>query len=380
MEAGHCGQKPDSKPFCMKTLVTSLITLQLFIITCAFAGEKQHAKHGVAIYVADLVAGAVFKLDNHGNKNVFASGFDWPYALAFDSSQNLYVAEEASGCIKKIDPSGIVTLFASSLPPLRALAFDRNNNLYAATGNSLETSSILKLDPQGNVSGFASYATDPLLNQPWSLVFDDAGNLYASILQFPAAPEESGIAKFEPSGHGTVFASGIFNFFSTDNAGGFYATHFFYVPEITNYVTTIEQFDLEGNATLFTASSNFLVCLATDSDGNLYGGTGNDSPSKVIKFNPHGEESVFASDFGDARAIAVPLSCSRRPAVGGGHRVHRPLPNPRSFRPRSNQQGEDEIAAVLAEILMAPSHRTENRSSRLHPNPDRYPPDVVRRR
>ena len=48
-----------------------------------------------------------------GKPSTFASGFNNPYGLAFDSAGNLYVADSENNTVDEVTPSGVVSTFAS---------------------------------------------------------------------------------------------------------------------------------------------------------------------------------------------------------------------------------------------------------------------------
>ena len=67
----------------------------------------------------------------------FASGFETPDALAFDSAGNLYVANfgtypRGQDTVSEVTPSGVVSTFATGLTNPTGLAFDSAGNLYVA--------------------------------------------------------------------------------------------------------------------------------------------------------------------------------------------------------------------------------------------------------
>jgi DNA-binding beta-propeller fold protein YncE len=116
--------------------------------------------------------------------------------LAFDSSGNLYMTRPSY--IVRFSPSGdelgTFASFPDSYWPV-GLAFDSSGNLYAACYNS---GTIEKFDSSGNGSVFASG-----LHGPVGLAFDSNGNLYA------ACYNSGTIEKFDSSGNRSLFASGL---------------------------------------------------------------------------------------------------------------------------------------------------------------------------
>ena len=191
------------------------------------------------VYVSEENAGRIDKFDAHGNKSVFASGLFDVTGLAFDSSGNLYAAQwYNSGSILKFDSSGHPSTFLSALPEPINLAFDSSNNLYVAnwyggiqkfssTGKLLTTWSGgppnpygLAFDKSGNAyASFVNNGAIEILNSngtmslfastsppnPYGIAFDSSGNLYAANFGWG----NGSIEKFNPSGVGTTFSSGL---------------------------------------------------------------------------------------------------------------------------------------------------------------------------
>ncbi|WP_157667649.1 IPTL-CTERM sorting domain-containing protein [Comamonas serinivorans] len=109
-------------------------------------------------------------------------------ALALDSAGNLYIGSMAGG-VRKVDTGGMVTA-VSSLNGFVVfdIAFDSAGNLYAS---QTFDNKIIKMDIGGTVTavagtGSAGYsgdggaATSAMLDYPFGLAFDSAGNLYVA--------------------------------------------------------------------------------------------------------------------------------------------------------------------------------------------------------
>ena len=99
-----------------------------------------------------------------GVVSTFASGFDDPVGLAFDSAGNLYVANAGNDTVSKVTPAGVVSTFASGFDGPDGLAFDSAGNLYVA---NLGSNTVSEVTPAGVVSTFASG-----FNSPDGLAFD----------------------------------------------------------------------------------------------------------------------------------------------------------------------------------------------------------------
>jgi sugar lactone lactonase YvrE len=149
----------------------------------------------------------IIKVTPAGVKSEFASGgyiSDVATGLAFDSHGNLYVAnyESAENSVVKISPTGQQSVFTEggNITDPWALAFDSSDNLYVTEFNNISlASSIIKVSPAGVQSVFA---TGGNLNNPRALAFDRNGDLYAGNYS------GTGIVKIDPAGNQTLFASG----------------------------------------------------------------------------------------------------------------------------------------------------------------------------
>ena len=150
-------------------------------------------------------SGKIYKLTPNGVRTTFASGLDLPTALAFDSAGNLFVANVSnsiSGAIYKFTPAGGRTTFASGLTNPEAVAVDNAGNLFVSAGivgDEHRRSSInsLRAGLRSTFAlGFSPFAP---------LAFDSAGNLFVSDFG-------GNIYKFTPSGVRSTFASGVSGF------------------------------------------------------------------------------------------------------------------------------------------------------------------------
>ena len=179
------------------------------------------------LFYADAVNNRIRKIDAGGKVVTIAgngiagyapdgvqatdAAINQPSAIAIDAEGNIYFAEYLNAVVRKIDRQGILTTVAGSAvsgyygntrPATEAklqgpsgLAVDKAGNLYIADADN---NCVRKVDKatgiitlyagnakghgtgQGGYSGDGGKAIAAHLNQPGSLTFDEAGNLYIS--------------------------------------------------------------------------------------------------------------------------------------------------------------------------------------------------------
>ena len=199
------------------------------------------------LYVANFTFGSVEKFDTNGVASVFAFSYGLPVGLAVDHSDNIYVAASYINQILKYTPNGSGSVFATDdgsgliLNNPQDIAFDSQGNLYAINNN---VNSISKFDSNANSSVFAGPA-DFYTHGP-GLAIDSANNVY-SLTNF------TGIGKFSPTGQLSPFANdpgqsyGYANVqgMAFDSGGNLYVANY--------YNGTIEKFDASGNGTIFAS-------------------------------------------------------------------------------------------------------------------------------
>ena len=290
---------------------TSLIRLFLALVI-SLAPFAAYANRG-DLYVTDNTSIRVFQ--PNGTEHIFASGLLRPRGLAFDSFGNLFVATldtdirgDGRGQILKFAQDGTVAVFASGagLKSPEALAFDQVGNLYvtsaylnrsifhsplsnAGEGRVLIISpngdrEVLHLDPttvhqnlgvavdsQNNLfvsdnfqSGIYKISADRRttgfisVEAPLALVFDSAGNLYASLLL-------GGILKVAPNGTQTLIVSGLGELrgLAVDFDGNLFAASPFFAPDGTG-INAIYKITPNGTVSVFAAGLNTPQFLAIE--------------------------------------------------------------------------------------------------------------------
>jgi len=102
-----------------------------------------------------------FMPDGMGGFNqsqIFATGLDVPYDLAFDSLGNLFVSSFADGAIDEFAPNGHKTVFATGLNQPLGLAFNSAGDLFEADYGSGD---INEFTPTGTMTVFATGMQNP---------------------------------------------------------------------------------------------------------------------------------------------------------------------------------------------------------------------------
>lgn len=186
------------------------------------------------LYVADSGNNEIRKIDVSGNVTTLAgsgtsgavngrgaaASFNFPTAVAVDTSGNVYVADTFNHAIRKIDPSGNVTTLAgsgakgsanglgtaASFNTPRGIAVDASGIVYVAdSGNNL----IRRIDASGNVTTLAGAGTQGAangqgtaasFNGPFGVAVDANGNAYV------ADASNNLIRKIDASGNVTTLA------------------------------------------------------------------------------------------------------------------------------------------------------------------------------
>jgi sugar lactone lactonase YvrE len=264
-----------------------------FFTVIAIALLTASSTYADNIYVGSAI-GSIMKYDSRGNGSVYASGLNWPDSLSFDNRGNLYAANPGSMTITKFDTSKNRSTFASwTYEQPVSVACDRNGNLYAAVKSSYGGQDyIMKYDSSGSGDFFARSLTGAN-----NLVFDSAGNLYATTYDFNA-DKPGKILKFDNNGNNSIYVSNI----DYPQGLAFDKNNNLYIASTQGGYPngTITKYDPSGHSSIFASglwgSSGLWTPgpLAFDSVGNLYvGNTGN---STIMKFDTTGAHSLFASE------------------------------------------------------------------------------------
>ncbi len=239
--------------------------------------------HADYVYVATGWGNQVIRCDSSGNKSVFCN-FNGVNDVAVDGQGNVY-AVGYSGQVMRYNSNGQGTQIASGYTYwFNGAVADQTGNFYFAN----QSSGIAKIDPAGNWSLFAS--TSGTVN---GLALDSGGNFYAAI--------GTSIWKFNSLGQGTVFSThapvntmGL----ALDSHGYLYAADFSY--------GRVVKFDSSGNASIFASSGlSGPVGLAFDSNDYLY--AANRGSGTIERFDQNGQGTLFASGLYTPTYLAVQI-------------------------------------------------------------------------
>lgn len=204
----------------------------------------------------------IMKYTADGQGSAFASGLpiNDPWEIACDSKGNLFLSNYGNQSVVRFDPGGRGTVMASGGGP-RGLALDKTGNLYVANADD---NTVTRMDVDGNWSVFADVGSG--LRSPTGLAIDSSGNVY--VANFGNLIGVSGyIEKFDPSGHGSVYASDLFFplYLGFDGSDRLYATGG--DGSSSNWGA---KFDASGHASGYGFGAGDPQGFAFDSNGNSF--------------------------------------------------------------------------------------------------------------
>jgi sugar lactone lactonase YvrE len=233
------------------------------------------------LFVAD--GHSVLKFTVDGTKTTFATGFEEPLGVSFDSKGNLFVSDVGSNSIYKLTPEGKKSTFTSGVSSV-GMAFDRSDNLFVSHDDS-----IFKFTPEGVKSTFVSG-----LGNPIDLAFDGAGNLFVVDMAVRDARIGRSILRFSPDGTKSRFASGLDHAsdVAVDGAGNLFVTE---VTAADASSHSILKFSTDGTKNIFASTLGAAEPsgLACDRSGTVFVS----NKHSILKFDSSGIPSTFASDW-----------------------------------------------------------------------------------
>lgn len=126
------------------------------------------------LYCADYSGTAVYRRTPTGVVTVFATGFNTPNGLAFDSQHHLYVVDNTANKIFKLSAQGAFLDTIAATNPSGIIKTLHSDTMIVTLygGNAL-----LKLSPNGTLSTWHQGAP---LNGPVGLAYDALGQLYTA--------------------------------------------------------------------------------------------------------------------------------------------------------------------------------------------------------
>ncbi len=236
---------------------------------------------------------------------VFATGIDHPECVAFDSRGNLWAGGE-SGQIYCVSPDRQVALVTTMGGFCAGLAFSPADELFVCNSQH----GIVRVEPTGEFSVFASHAGSHKLICPNFGVFDTEGNYY--VTDSGNWQERNGwVLRFTPNGRGQIVA-GPFGY--TNGLALSADQRFLFMVESDS--DSVFRFPVQADGSLgahevyATDCGRFPDGLALDAAGNLY--VSCYASDEIWRISPQREKSLFAWD-----RWAIKLGSPTNLAFGG---------------------------------------------------------------
>jgi len=280
----------NSIPFSGLTAMAGLL------IAVLGASEFNRVARAGYLYVADEAAGTVYRIDGSGDETVFASGLNFPSALAADGSGDIYVSDQTA--LYKFTPNGSKSVF-SNVRGLMGLAVDSAGDVFGTFWTQFaESSDLLEFSPAGQESEL-----DNRLSEPFELAIDANSSVFVAEY-IEGSPTTASIREYELTGFpqhylGFPFVNGLTGAAGMvfDKAGDLLVSDGYgTISRITTAGTKFTYFS--------TSTSTALGELAIDPNGDLFVVDGTTFGSEQIsEITPSGGFSTIASGFDDPSSI-----------------------------------------------------------------------------
>jgi secreted PhoX family phosphatase len=300
----------------------------------AFAPSAAQAQD---LFVSNANANSISRFAGTGpgtfdtTPTTLSGGLSSPQGLAFDARGDLFVANPGDNTITEFAAGptpgtlGIATTFASGLHYSAGLAFDKTGDLFASNYSSNSITEFAAGPMLGTFGPATTFATGGDLKGPAGLVFDKSGDLFVnnqnggsgsgSVTEFASDPATGTL------GTGTTFTDPSLNlpgFLGFDNNGDLFVAN-----QVGNSITKFASTGQGtfGPGTTFVSGLNFPDGLAFDTNGDLFAasfgdgtlmefastGAGTFTPGKIVE---SGLSGPIGLAFGPSVPPAVPEASS----------------------------------------------------------------------
>jgi gluconolactonase len=236
---------------------------------------------------------------------VYATGLDHPECLAFDQQGDLWTGSEA-GTIWRIGSDRKPHAIANLGSYCAGLAFSPSDVLLVCN----PTNGIMRVDPNGETSLFASHVGDHKIVCANYGLFDSKGNYY--VTDSGLWKKNTGyLLRFTPDGKGELLAGPMG--YTNGLALSADEKTLFMIESNTNRVFRYEIGEdgkLSAGTVYAENVGRFPDGLTLDAQGNLYASTY--ASDEIWKIKPNGEKTLFAWD-----PWAIHLGSPTNMAFGG---------------------------------------------------------------
>jgi uncharacterized protein (TIGR03437 family) len=285
-----------------------------------------------------------------------------PVSVAVDAAGNLYIADWGNNRIRRVSLAGTITTWAADLTTPAGLKFDAAGNLYFTESRANRvrriaadrTLSTVAGNGQAGYSGDGGPATAAQLNRPTRVAFDTAGNIYISDMG------NARVRRVRPDGVIETFAgTGSRRFYgdggpgrgallntpfgvALDGAGNLYIT-----DSMNNRVRRLSA---QGIITTVAEDLNEPSGIAIDNTGALYiADTGN---NRIRRIDASGNASTVATPTLNApRGVAIDAAGNLFIADTGNNAVRRITPSGQASTVGSGYNAPEGVALDGAGVL-----------------------------